>query len=142
VLQLLSECIDVLVQCEVSVTCRLLCPLSPPVECVAVCCSVFGHGTQTIGTATHCNALQHTTAHCNTLQHTATHGNTLQHTEEQQSTVQHTATHCTVPVTNYNTPLHTALRSLHANLPLHPPSKMSAMGTATHCNKLRHTATH
>jgi len=41
-------------------------------------------GSCSLGTATHCNTLQHTATHGNTLQHTATHCNTLQHT----------ATHC------------------------------------------------
>jgi len=46
-----------------------------------------------LGTATHCNTLQHTTTHYNTPPHIETHRNTPQHTTTHHNTLQHTATH-------------------------------------------------
>ena len=74
-------------------------------------------------TATHFNALQHTSMYCNALQCTATHFNALQHTSMHCNTLQCTATH-------FNTLQHT-------------PAHLNALQhTATHCNTLQHTATH
>ena len=105
------------------------------------------------------NTLQHTTTHCNTLQHTATHCTPLHRTAtsmpystedsgnnseqpagsrdgDEHNTLQPTAAHC-------NTLQHT--RHVHQKTQTTMVGKLQVVGTVTsvtHCDILRHTATH
>ena len=79
-------------------------------KCTATHCNALPHTTLQ-HSATHSHILQRTATRCNTpaqptarsaesvnaLQHTATHCNTLQHSATLCNTLQHTATHCKIP---------------------------------------------
>ena len=79
------------------------------------------------------SSLNSSATRCNTLQHTATHWNMLHHT----------ATRCNTLQDNWPTAtlLHTATLQSQANLCTLVYDHVSLL-TATHCNRMQHTATH
>jgi len=90
-------------------------------------------------TETHFNTLPRTAAHCNTLQHNATHCSALQHAATYWAISyfhggQRTATHNELQHVELFRSCIAAITSSH--------NSTHCRNTLTHCNTLRHTATH